>query len=104
VLEEIERAGLLERVRTLGSWMERELNALKLRCPGLTDVRGAGLMWGLELDRDAGPVAGSLLDMGFVVGTAQGNVIRILPPYVVPKSALKSFLTAIERTLSEETH
>ena len=65
---------------------------------------GAGLMWGIEIDRDAAPVARRLLDAGFVVGTAQQRVIRILPPYVVPKTALSSFLTALERILEEGTH
>ena len=104
VLDEIDRAGLLDRVSRLGAWLAFELAALRRRTPAVVDARGAGLMWGLELDRDAAGVARKLLEAGFVVGTAQSRVIRILPPYVVPKSALKGFLKTIERILSEEMH
>jgi predicted acetylornithine/succinylornithine family transaminase len=104
VLDELEQGGLLERVRQLGSWLASELERLKRRCSAIVDVRGAGLMWGLELDREAAPVARRLLDAGFVVGTAQQRVIRLLPPYIVPRTALKSFISTIEKILEEETH
>ena len=101
VLDEIERSGLLARVERLGAWLARELRRLQDRCRSVVDVRGAGLMWGLELDREAGPVARALLDRGFVVGTAQQRVLRLLPPYVVPRTALASFITTTEEILEE---
>jgi len=102
LLDEIDRAGLLERVATLGAWLEKKLRALKRRSPSIVDVRGAGLMWGIEMDREAGPVAASLLARGFVVGTSRKNILRLLPPYIVPKAALAKFLAALEATLHEE--
>jgi acetylornithine/succinyldiaminopimelate/putrescine aminotransferase len=56
-------------------------------------------MWGIELDVPAAPIARELLERGFVVGTARERVIRLLPPYVVPKKALSEFITALEATL-----
>jgi acetylornithine/succinyldiaminopimelate/putrescine aminotransferase len=58
-------------------------------------------MWGIELDRPAAPVARALLDLGFVVGTAREKVLRLLPPYVVPKKALIEFMNALGVILSE---
>ena len=52
-------------------------------------------MWGIELDRPAAPVARELLAKGFVVGTARDNVLRLLPPYIVPKKALIEFINAL---------
>ena len=63
-------------------------------------MRGAGLMWGLELDRAASPVQKELLAKGFVVGTARTNVIRLLPPYVTPKKAFVEFINALEQVLA----
>jgi acetylornithine/succinyldiaminopimelate/putrescine aminotransferase len=57
-------------------------------------------MWGIELDRPAGPVARELLGKGFVVGTARDRVLRLLPPYIVPKKALTEFISALEQTLA----
>jgi predicted acetylornithine/succinylornithine family transaminase len=104
VLDEIERAALLERVESLGVWFGRRLRRLQERCPAILDVRGAGLMWGLELDREAAPVARALLEAGFVVGTAQQRVIRLLPPYICPRTALAAFAAALEKILSEGSH
>lgn len=82
-----ETTKLLPRVRELGAWFSREARRLPV-----VDVRGAGLMWGIELDRPAAPVARELLAHGFVVGTARERVLRLLPPYVVPKKALIEFI------------
>ncbi len=99
VLEEIESSNLLERVRNTGAWFRRELQALQSRHESVVDVRGIGLMWGIELDRPAGPIAAELLAQGFVVGTAREKVLRLLPPYVVPKRALSEFIGALEQVL-----
>jgi acetylornithine/N-succinyldiaminopimelate aminotransferase len=102
VLDEIDASHLLERVTRLGSWLEARLVRLKRLRSAIRDVRGRGLMWGIELDREAAPVARELLERGFVVGTARGDVLRLLPPYVVPKSALAAFLTALEEILQSD--
>lgn len=94
VIEETEK--LLPQINALGAWFGEELAKLT---HGIVEIRGAGLMWGIELDRPASPVARELLAQGFVVGTAREKVLRLLPPYNVPKKALKEFLTALDKTL-----
>ena len=56
-----------------------------------------GLMWGIELNVPAAPVAIELRDRGFIVGTARENVIRLLPPFIVPKQALSEFIAALSQ-------
>ncbi len=102
VLEALVHDGLLQRVAGLGVWLEERLAALRRRHRAIVDVRGRGLMWGIELDREAGPVARALLTRGFVVGTARSNVLRLLPPFVVPKAALAAFTRELG-TILEET-
>lgn len=101
VLDELVEGGLVARVEETGAWLGKRLAALKRRCPAVLDVRGAGLIRGIELDREAGPVQKRLLAKGFVVGTSRKSVLRLLPPYVVPKAALSAFVTALEETLKE---
>jgi acetylornithine/N-succinyldiaminopimelate aminotransferase len=101
VLDEIETAGLLPRIGSLGAWFGRAAGKLTKKQPAIRQVRGRGLIWGIELDREASPVQKRLLEKGFVVGTARTNVIRLLPPYVVPKAALRGFLDALDVTLKE---
>ena len=101
LLDEIEEAHLLERVAATGEWFGRRLEGLARRTPAIVAVRGRGLMWGIELDREAGPVARRLLAEGFVVGTARRSVLRLLPPYVVPRAALARFLHVLVTVLKE---
>jgi len=67
---------------------------------GIVEIRGAGLMWGIELDRPASPIARELLGHGFVVGTAREKVLRLLPPYIVPRKALSEFIETLKKVLS----
>jgi acetylornithine/N-succinyldiaminopimelate aminotransferase len=98
VIEESER--LLGRVNSLGRWFGTETTALMARHASIVDVRGAGLMWGIELDRPAAPIAAAMLEQGFVVGTARERVLRLLPPYIVPKKALQEFLQTLDMVLT----
>jgi predicted acetylornithine/succinylornithine family transaminase len=101
VLDELVEGGLVAKVAETGEWFGKKLVALKKRNKAVVDVRGAGLIRGIELDREAAPVQKRLLEKGFVVGTARKTVVRLLPPYVIPKAALSAFLTALEETLKE---
>lgn len=101
VLDEIEKSDLLRRVGTLGGWFGKAARKMMKWQPAVTEVRGRGLIWGIELDREASPVQKRLLAKGYVVGTARSKVLRLLPPYVVPKAALRGFLDALDETLKE---
>jgi len=90
---------LLPTIEKLGTWFGKELRKLPADL-GVVEVRGSGLMWGIELDRPATPVARELLAQGFVVGTAREKVLRLLPPYIVPKKALIEFIDALTEVLS----
>jgi len=97
VLDELKAGALVQRVDTYGEWFQRQLKALQAKTPAIVEIRGMGMMWGIELDRPAGPVARELLGKGFVVGTARDRVLRLLPPYIVPKKALTEFISALEQ-------
>jgi acetylornithine/N-succinyldiaminopimelate aminotransferase len=104
VLDEVVNGGLLQKIRETGEWFEKKLRAAKRRNRGaIVDVRGRGLMWGIELDRDAAEIQKRLLRKGFVVGTSRSNVLRLLPPFVIPRPALKAFLAALDEVLAETT-
>lgn len=101
-LSEIVDGGLLEGIRETGEWFGKKLRNAKKRSTGaIVDVRGRGLMWGVELNRDAAEVQKALLQKGFVVGTSRAKVLRLLPPYVVPRPALSGFVKALEEILRE---
>jgi acetylornithine/N-succinyldiaminopimelate aminotransferase len=102
VLSAIEEDGLLTKIRETGEWFGKKLKSAKRRSKGaIREVRGRGLIWGVEIDRDASEIQKKLLAKGFVVGTSRSNVLRLLPPYVVPRPALAGFIKALEEVLAE---
>ena len=75
--------GLLERIQTVSAHLFAGLRSLQSRHPDLiADVRGAGLMAGLDLHLDAQPVIAAALERGLLVNRTASTVVRLLPAYV----------------------
>ena len=75
--------GLIEHVRDVGQHFERRLRALALKFPIITEVRGAGLMRGLQLTMDAAPVIDAAREGGLLVNRTDEKVVRLLPPLTI---------------------
>ncbi len=60
--------------------------------PIVREVRGAGLIWGLDLDRPALPVVEAALELGLLVNRTSDTVVRLLPPYVITASEVDEAL------------
>jgi acetylornithine/N-succinyldiaminopimelate aminotransferase len=73
-------SGLIDQVRTTGVYFERRLRALALQHPVIVEVRGAGLMRGLQLNVDAMPVIDGARERGLLVNRTDEKVVRLLPP------------------------
>lgn len=98
VLEVLEAEKLQSKALELGEKLIEELKQI----PGITDVRGKGLMIGIDLDRDAGPVRTELVKKYhiFTGSAAKKQTIRLLPPLSVDWNQLNSFLVALKEILS----
>ena len=99
-LEELTDRGLLEHVRDVGRRLEVALRAIASRIPAVVDVRGAGLMWGVELDRPAAPVVDAALTRGLLVNRTAENVVRLLPPYVVSQEEVDEGVAILEEAIT----
>lgn len=109
MLDVIEEEGLLERSRTLGDRLKTELLSWMSDIPVISDVRGLGLMLGLELtgldDRDADSLAeqvmyGCLSD-GLSFKITMGNVLLLLPPLNITNSDVTRSLSILRKNLVE---
>ncbi len=102
VLEVMERDRLVERTRELGAWMLEQCNGLKESMPEkIVDVRGRGLMIGIELAFPGQAVWEKLLEHGFVLNLTQERVLRLLPPLVVTREELQAFLDRLQALLED---
>ena len=72
--------GLIDHVKTVGVHFERRLRALALQHPSIVEVRGVGLMRGLQLNIDAATVVDTARDRGLLVNRTDEKVVRLLPP------------------------
>jgi predicted acetylornithine/succinylornithine family transaminase len=99
-LSQLIDGGLLAHVGEVGAHLERRLRALALKHPLVADVRGAGLMWGLQLRVDAAPVVEQACDQGLLVNRTNEKVVRLLPPLTVSASQLDQGVEVLDRVLS----
>lgn len=99
VLDALEQ-GLLDHVRTVGAVFAEGLRSLAQRHPMVTEVRGAGLMQGLVLDRDAAPVVAAALERGLIVNRTAETVVRMLPPYVISEAEIGDALSRLDAALT----
>ena len=63
------------------------------------EVRGAGVMWGLDLDRPALPVVEAALERGLLINRTSETVIRLLPPYVITTAEIDEALDLLEAAM-----
>lgn len=98
VLEVLETENLQAKALELGEKLIAELKQI----PGITEVRGKGLMIGIDLDRDAGPVRSELVKKYhmFTGSASKKQTIRLLPPLSIEWNQLNSFLVALREVLS----
>ena len=98
-LDFIEKEGLVERSREMGAYFLGRLQAI--RSKKIREVRGLGLMIGVELKEKAGPYVQRLMEKGIIVLLAGATVIRFLPPLVITKDDMDTVVEAITSLLGE---
>jgi acetylornithine/N-succinyldiaminopimelate aminotransferase len=101
VLDIIDEEGLAGRAAVTGEYLMRGLRNLQARHGTIRDVRGLGLMVGVEVGPIAPEIVRKLLHRGVITNAAHGTVLRLLPPLIVTESEIDLFLEALDRTLEE---
>ena len=99
VLEELTDRGLIAHIKRIGELFEQKLRAIAATHRMVKEVRGAGLMWGLDLTRDAAPVVGAGLERGVIVNRTADTVVRLLPPLVIAEADATEALTRLDAAL-----
>jgi acetylornithine/N-succinyldiaminopimelate aminotransferase len=99
VLDELVGGGLLAHVGRVGRHFEQRLKAIAARHAIVKEVRGCGLIWGLELSRDAAPVVPAALAQGVIVNRTAETVVRLLPPLVMTESEADEALGRLDQAL-----
>ncbi len=105
-LEVMEKDGLLANAHNMG---ELIATALKRELSGVSavkDIRGRGLMMGIELDRPCGDIVNIARDAGLIINVTADTVIRLLPPLIITKDEAQELvkrLTQVIKTFIEKS-
>ena len=101
VFEIFEKDGILDHVNEIAPYLKDKINSLKDKFPDkIKDVRGKGLMMGMELYGPAGDVVSKLLKKGVILISAGTNIIRFVPPLVVGKEHIDVMCEKLEEVFS----
>ena len=97
VLDVIIEENLLDNVNEVGDYFISELK--KLDKEVIADVRGKGLMVGVELTKPGAEYVDKLRQAGFLINCTAGNVLRFVPPLIITKSEIDKFVKALDEIL-----
>ena len=101
VLDELIGGGLLAHVGKVGRPVEQRLRSVAAKQRVVRVVRGIYLMWGLELNVDAGAIVPAGLARGVVVNRTAENVVRLLPPFVITEAEADEALSRLDAALGD---
>ncbi|WP_419565752.1 aspartate aminotransferase family protein [Phascolarctobacterium succinatutens] len=100
-LTTIKSEGLVDKVAEKGEYFKNELRKLQEKYPDkVTDVRGCGLMLGIEVAGEGKPIVESCLANNVIVNCTAGNVIRIVPPLIISKEEIDIVVAALDKALA----
>lgn len=99
VLNIISDETFLAQVRQKGIYFKDKLEKLKQDHTRVVDVRGKGLLLGMEVDKDAGFFVGELMKKGFIINGIQDKVLRFAPPLIIEEKEIDRLISALESLL-----
>lgn len=101
VFKTIRKERLLRNVEVMGAKLRDKLEALKAKYPCIQEVRGRGLMIGVELSVPGGPVADRARELGLLINCTQDRVLRIMPAINVTSTLIQKAMRILDRAFAE---
>jgi acetylornithine/N-succinyldiaminopimelate aminotransferase len=90
---------LMPQIRRVGDYFRAELRKLALKHPSITEVRGAGLMIGAQLDRPGKQIVNDAMDRGLLINCTHDTVLRFLPPYIITEKDVDQAIGVLDQVL-----
>jgi acetylornithine/N-succinyldiaminopimelate aminotransferase len=92
---------IVERARDTGIYFKAALDQLKQRHDRIINVRGRGLLLGIQLDGPADGLVPDCMQKGFLVNCVQGDILRFVPPLVVEKNEIDALIQCLDNVLTQ---
>jgi acetylornithine aminotransferase len=97
VLRVLLEGPVLDQARRMGEYLAKGLSECKDRHHIVRDVRGLGLLQGMEVEMDAKTVVGNCLKRGFLVNAAGEHVLRFIPPLIISQPDIDRLLEVLSQ-------
>ncbi|MBK1695147.1 aspartate aminotransferase family protein [Chromatium weissei] len=101
VLETIEKEGLIDNAARQGAALQAAFRAALKSQPEVVEIRGQGLMIGIELNRPCGELVHAALDAGLLINVTAERVIRLLPPLILAQSEAEQLVQKLTDLISQ---
>ena len=98
-LETMLEPGFLDHVKQAGGYFIEKLNGLKAKHAGIVEVRGKGLLIGVEMKETVAPVIAKMLEARIVCGSAGPSVLRFAPPLIVTNEQVDHVAATLDQVL-----
>ena len=95
VLDIMKSEDLNRRSEQMGEWMSEAFRSRLQGNEGVRDIRGRGLMIGIELDRDVNHFKTDALDQGLLLNITRNNIIRLLPPLIIDQAQAEQIVDTV---------
>ncbi len=89
----------LKQCREKGAYLRERLASLKDKHSTIKEIRGKGLLVGMEIDGDAGKVVSQCMEKGYVINAIQGKILRFAPPLIIKKEEIDGLIEALDAVL-----
>ncbi|MBM3290138.1 MAG: aminotransferase class III-fold pyridoxal phosphate-dependent enzyme, partial [Candidatus Hydrogenedentes bacterium] len=98
-IETMIEPGFLDHVKQISAYFMDKLTALKAKHAGIIDVRGKGLMIGIEMKGPVAPIIAKMLEARIVCGPAGPNVLRFVPPLIITTEQVDRVVATLDRAI-----
>lgn len=100
VLDALIDGNLMENAKEIGAYLQSKFEEYKAKHPNLIkEVRGRGLILGMELTRPGREIANECLDYGAIINCTAGNVLRFVPPLNITKAHVDELISVLDKVL-----
>ncbi len=101
-LKVMREENLAAKAAEIGTYFKTQLEALQKKFPDkITEVRGRGLLLGMELSKPGKPIVDACLQKGMIINCTAGNVIRLVPPLVITKAEIDALMAVFAEVFPE---
>jgi acetylornithine/N-succinyldiaminopimelate aminotransferase len=99
VIETAINENLAQRARKNGEYLAQRLNSLKPQFPFIKEVRGKGLLIGMELEKEGGEIIEKALDKGLMINCTAANVLRFCPPLIISEKDIDDMILILKEAM-----